>query len=58
MFNSDNLKLDINKLKCNCNLDSIDFNTTKDINATRDIIGQDRAVKAIGFGLKMKTARL
>ena len=54
MFNSDNLKLDINKLKSYCNLDNLNFNTTEDIEAKKDIIGQDRAVKAIEFGLKMK----
>lgn len=54
MFNSDNLKIDITKLKCCCNLDNIKFNTTEEIEANRDIIGQDRAVKAIEFGLKMK----
>ena len=54
MINSDNLKLDINKLKSYCNLDNLNFNTTEDIEAKKDIIGQDRAVKAIEFGLKMK----
>ncbi|MGL5506507.1 MAG: AAA family ATPase, partial [Paraclostridium sp.] len=54
MFNPDKLKLNVNQLKCYCNLDNFKFDTTEDIEATRDIIGQDRAVNAIEFGLKMK----
>ncbi|WP_195948000.1 Lon protease family protein [Paraclostridium bifermentans] len=54
MFNSDKFKLDIEKLKCTCDLDNIEFKSTEDIEPVRDIIGQDRAVKAIEFGLNMK----
>ena len=54
MFNSDKFKLDVEKLKCTCNLNDIEFESTEDIEPIRDIIGQDRAVKAIEFGLNMK----
>lgn len=54
MFNSDKFKLDIEKLKCTCDLENIEFKSTEDIEPVRDIIGQDRAVKAIEFGLNMK----
>lgn len=54
MFNSDKFKLGIEKLKCTCDLDNIKFNSTEDIEPIRDIIGQDRAVQAIEFGLNMK----
>ena len=54
MFNLDNFKLDASQLKCTCSLDDINFNSTEDIEPVRDIIGQERAVQAIDFGLKMK----
>lgn len=54
MFNSNKFKLDIEKLKCTCDLDNIKFESTEDIEPVRDIVGQDRAVQAIEFGLNMK----
>ncbi|MBO3444026.1 ATP-binding protein [Clostridium sp. CCUG 7971] len=54
MLNIDKYKVDIENLKCKNVLDKMDFNTTKDISSIREIIGQDRAVSAIEFGLKMK----
>ncbi len=54
MFNLDRFRLNSNELKCICNLDDINFKSTEDIEPIREIIGQDRAVNAIKFGLKMK----
>lgn len=54
MVNLDKFKLDASDLKCTCNLDHIKFNSTEDIEPVRDIIGQERGVQAIDFGLKMK----
>lgn len=54
MLNLDKYKVSIDDLKCKNSLDDIDFNTTEDITPTREIIGQNRAVQAIEFGLKMK----
>lgn len=54
MLNVDKYKVSIEDLKCKNSLDDIDFNTTEDITPIREIIGQDRAVQAIEFGLKMK----
>lgn len=54
MLNIDKYKVGIENLKCKNVLDKMEFNTTKDITSIREIIGQDRAVNAIEFGLKMK----
>ena len=54
MFNLDKFKLDASDLKCTCDLDHIKFNSTEDIEPVRDIIGQERGVQAIDFGLNMK----
>ncbi|MEG1142113.1 MAG: AAA family ATPase [Clostridia bacterium] len=54
MLNLDKYKVNIEDLKCKNVLDKINFNTTKDITPIKEIIGQDRAVQAIEFGLKMK----
>ncbi|MBQ3420357.1 MAG: AAA family ATPase, partial [Romboutsia sp.] len=54
MLNLDKYKVSIEELKCKNVLDNIDFKTTEEITPIREIIGQDRAVQAIEFGLKMK----
>lgn len=54
MLNIDKHKVKIEELKSKQSLKDIDFKTTKDIVPRQDIIGQDRAVQAIEFGLKMK----
>lgn len=54
MLNIDKYKVKIEELKSKQSLKDIDFKTTKDIVPRQDIIGQDRAVQAIEFGLKMK----
>lgn len=52
-MNIDKYKVKIEDLKPKNVLNDIKFNTTKDISPIKDIIGQDRAVQAIKFGLKM-----
>ena len=54
MLNIDKYKVSIEELKCKNVLENIDFKTTEEITPIREIIGQDRAVQAIKFGLKMK----
>lgn len=54
MFNSNKFKLDVGKLKVDYELDFIDFKSTEEIEPNKGIIGQDRAVNAIEFGLNMK----
>ena len=54
MLNIDKYKVKVEDLKSKHSLEDIDFNTTEDIVPIREIIGQERAVQAIEFGLKMK----
>ena len=54
MLNIDKYKVKVEDLKFNCSLDDIDFKTTEDIQQSVGIIGQERAVSSIEFGLKMK----
>ena len=49
----DKYKLNIKDLKPNNLLEKMDFNTTKEIIPKIDIIGQDRAVNSIEFGIKI-----
>ncbi|OPZ93203.1 MAG: Lon protease [Firmicutes bacterium ADurb.Bin419] len=42
-------------LKKECDPDSFKFNDTSELDALEDIIGQERASKALQFGLKIKT---
>jgi len=53
MLNIDRLAVSKENLGYKKSLDEINFNTTEEIEPIRQIIGQDRAVKAIEFGLKM-----
>ena len=41
-------------LKNECSLEKYSFNTTEDLKPLKGIIGQERAVDAVNFGLKMK----
>ncbi|KDR94836.1 lon-related putative ATP-dependent protease [Peptoclostridium litorale DSM 5388] len=49
-------KWELNKdeLKYSCELEKYEFETTKDLEPLRGIIGQNRAAEALRFGLKMK----
>ena len=51
MLNIDKYKVSIEDLKCKDVLENLDFKTTKEITPVKDIIGQNRAVQAIEFGL-------
>jgi len=42
-------------LRNECDPESLKFNDTSELEALEDIIGQERAVKALQFGLKIKT---
>ncbi|KAB3532144.1 AAA family ATPase [Alkaliphilus pronyensis] len=48
------LRLTPESLTSKCNIDDFQFNTTADLEALRGIIGQDRAVEALAFGLRMQ----
>lgn len=54
MLNIDKYKVNEENLKFKCSLDYVDFKTTEDIEPLGGIIGQERAVTSIEFGLKMK----
>ena len=54
MLNIDKYKVSEDNLKFKCSLDDLDFKTTEDIEPLGGIIGQERAVNSIEFGLKMK----
>ncbi|MCK8823974.1 Lon protease family protein [Fuchsiella alkaliacetigena] len=48
-------ELEVTQLKADCQLDSFDFETTEEIDPFVDeLIGQDRAVKAMDLGLRME----
>ena len=53
MLNIDKYKINIKDLKCREILKDFNFKSTEEIEPIKGIIGQDRAVKAIEFGLKM-----
>lgn len=48
-------ELHYNELKYFCSPENIHFNTTAEFEPLRSIISQDRAVKALDFGLRIKT---
>ena len=54
MLNIDKYRVKVEDLKYKCSLDDIDFENTENIRPIDEIIGQDRAVSSIEFGLKMK----
>lgn len=54
MLNIDKYKVKVEDLKYKCSLEEIDFENTENIQPIDEIIGQDRAVSSIEFGLKMK----
>lgn len=57
-FNPENrlghLKVPLEKLRCACDPSAFDFETTADLASLTGIIGQERAVRAMTFGLKVK----
>lgn len=48
------LRLTSDELRKTFNLDNLDFETTEDLEPLKGIIGQNRGVEALEFGLKMK----
>ena len=46
----------LDELRCHCDLSMFDFETTADVAPLDQVIGQERAVRAITFGLEMKSA--
>ena len=45
--------LKINQLTNRCSTKDLSFRTTKDLKPVRDVIGQDRAVEALKFGVEI-----
>lgn len=50
----DKYRLKPEELTSVCNLDQLDFETTETVKPLKGIIGQERGVEALSFGLKMK----
>lgn len=50
----DKLRLSADKLSSGCRIEELKFNSTEDLEPLKGIIGQERAVEALAFGLKMK----
>lgn len=50
----DKFKLKAKDLTCTFDLEDLNFETTKDMNPMKGIIGQERGTQALGFGLKIK----
>ncbi|MCX8082708.1 MAG: AAA family ATPase [bacterium] len=48
-------KVPVEKLRKKCDLKSFKFNTTEEISPLEGLIGQERAKKALEFGLKIKS---
>ncbi len=47
-------RLSVDSLSSPCNVFDLDFSTTEDLPPLKEIIGQERAVEALLFGLRMK----
>jgi len=46
-------ELSVDQLRWQCDSSIFDFDCTKDLTPLREFIGQDRAIRAIDFGLSM-----
>ena len=46
--------LSAERLRLECNMDVLKFKTTEQISPLKEIIGQERAVRALKFGLEIK----
>ncbi len=53
---TDKNEVKLTDLRCLCDPSLFDFETTADIDPLDQVIGQERAVRAITFGLQMKSA--
>lgn len=47
-------ELTVEQLTCDCNIDCLDFETTAELTPLQGLIAQDRATKALDFGLSIK----
>ncbi|KAF0193383.1 MAG: peptidase S16 lon-like protein [Bacillota bacterium] len=47
-------KLDHDRLRANCSLDILNFTTTEEVLPLEGLMGQDRAVQSLAFGLRIK----
>ncbi|MBD3289232.1 AAA family ATPase, partial [candidate division KSB1 bacterium] len=54
-MNIDKLKLSSDKLRYFCDPDQFKFETTAELSPLKEVIGQERAVQAIEFGVNMKS---
>lgn len=51
------MKVPVEKLRKTCTIEDLHFcKTSKDVNVLESVIGQDRAVKSMEFGLGMKAS--
>jgi ATP-dependent Lon protease len=48
-------ELSVSKLRWKCPVDELDFTTTEDLQPSKEIIGQERALRAIRLGLDMES---
>ena len=55
MNNSKHKEVPPEKLRWQCDPNSLDFKTTDELKSTKCIIGQERALKAIKLGLEVKS---
>src|SRR5574341_1042370 len=51
---NEHLRISTEKLRWRCTAESLGFETTDDIAAGENFIGQERALKALGLGLQLK----
>ncbi|MFC1910082.1 AAA family ATPase [Chloroflexota bacterium] len=56
MRNSKKFEVPVNKLRWVCNPSIFDFECTKDLAPLKEFIGQERATRAVEFGLNMKNS--
>lgn len=49
----DDLRLEIDRLRWSCDLSCLEFESTDDVEPTREVIGQDDAVDALKYGLEV-----
>ena len=48
-----NKELDVKQLKCYCDPDMFDFKSTKEIKETNSVIGQERGISSLEFGVNI-----
>ena len=48
-------KVEIEKLRRGCDLSGLDFDTTEELSSMDEVIGQERAVSSVSFGIDIKS---